>query len=605
MLRPLRTVLVLLALFALAWDSSPLQAQSTLHTTRVASGLSSPVFATAPVGDSARLFIVEQGSGSSGRLRLLDLTQNPPLLQVTPYLTVTPIMAGGEQGLLGLAFHPDFANNGYFFVYYTNTAGNNTVVRYQANAPYSTSTSANPASATAVLTISHPVNSNHNGGWIAFGPDHYLYIATGDGGSGNDPPNNAQNLNVRLGKMLRIDVDGDDFPGDTANNYANPPGNPFYGATAGLDEIWLYGLRNPWRDSFDRLTGDLWIGDVGQGAVEEVDIVAAGVGGQNLGWRCKEGNNCTGLTGCTCTDPALLSPVHTYAHTGGNCTVIGGYRYRGGALCSFQGVYFFADYCSSKIWSCTWNGSAIQNLTDRTSELAPGGGLSINSISSFGEDAAGELYICDLGGELFKIVPGTVVDCNQNGVHDGCDLANGTSHDWNGNGVLDDCEPTPGTASCFGDGTTPAGCPCANTGALGRGCENSAATGGARLEAAGPPASDKVVLVSSGELPGVLTIFLQGDALNPAGSPFGDGLLCAAGAQRLLYAKNASAGTAHAPQPGDLSITQRSAQLGDPIFPLSGQVRYYQAYYRDPELGFCPAPSGDSWNVSSLFAITW
>ncbi len=583
----------------------PLAAQTTMHTTRVASGLTNPVFVTAPVGDFNRAFIVEQGSGTSGRLRILDLTQNPPVLQATAYLTVTPILASGEQGLLGLAFHPDFANNGYFFVYYTNTAGNNQVVRYQANAPYSTSTTADATTATQVMTISHPLNSNHNGGWIAFGPDNYLYIDTGDGGSGNDPPNNAQNINVRLGKMLRINVDADDFPADPANNYANPTDNPFYGATAGLDEIWHFGLRNPWRSSFDRLTGDLWIGDVGQNAVEEVDFVPAGMGGLNFGWRCTEGTSCTGLTGCVCNGPLLTPPVHTYGHTSGNCTVIGGYRYRGNVLCSFQGLYFFADYCSSRIWTFQWNGSIVSNLTDRTAQLAPGGGLAINSISSFGEDAAGELYICDLGGEVFKVIPGTIVDCNGNGVHDACDIANGTSHDWNGNGVPDDCEPTPATASCFGDGSTPTPCPCANTGAAGRGCENSALTGGARLDGVGLPGSDQVVLICTGELPAALTVFLQGDVLIANGITFGDGLRCTTGVLKRLYTKSASGGAAHAPEAGDPSIVARSTALGDPIVPSFGQVRYYQAYYVDSDPTFCPAPAGNTWNASSMLTITW
>jgi len=567
----------------------------------VASGLTLPLFVTEPPGDTSRLFIVEQRSGSTGRIRILDLTQNPPVLQATPYLSISPVSSNDEQGLLGLAFHPDFANNGYFFVYYTNTAGNNQVVRYQANAPYATSTTASAASATAVMTISHPTNSNHNGGWIAFGPDNYLYIDTGDGGSGNDPPNNAQNLNVRLGKMLRIDIDGDDFPADTANNYANPPTNPFYGATTGLDEIWHYGLRNPWRSSFDRLTGDLWIGDVGQGAIEEVDFVPAGQGGLNFGWRCTEGNNCTGLTGCVCNGPLLTAPVHTYGHTSGNCTVIGGYRYRGAAMCNFQGLYFFADYCSFKIWTVQWNGTAVTNLTDRTAMLAPGSGQSINSISSFGEDAAGELYICDLGGEVFKLGPGTIVDCNQNGTHDACDIANGTSHDLNANGVLDECEQA-GIAGCFGDGSAASACPCGNAGTTGRGCDNSAATGGARLEAVGQTSTDSVVLVSADELPSVPTIFLQGNLLVPAGIAFGDGLRCVAGSLKRLYVKSASGGVATAPTAGDPTITTRSTTMGDPIAPLSGQVRYYQAYYRDPSAGFCPPAL---FNVSSGVRISW
>jgi glucose/arabinose dehydrogenase len=603
--RILRTVSGLLLSCAALASLQPVQAQTTMRTTRVAAGLSNPLYVTAPVGDFSRAFIVEQRSGNIGRIRILDLTQNPPVLLPTPYLSVSPVATSDEEGLLGLAFHPDFANNGYFFVYYTNSSGNNQVVRYRANAPYTTSTTADAASATPVIPFAHPTNANHNGGWIAFGPDGYLYIDTGDGGSGNDPPGNAQNINSYLGKMHRLDINGDDFPGDATRNYAIPPTNPFAGATPGLDEIWLYGLRNPWRSSFDRLTGDLWIGDVGQGAIEEVDVIPAGMGGLNMGWRCQEGNNCTGLSGCTCFSTALTPPVHTYPHTGGNCSITGGYRYRGNAMCSFQGLYFFADYCTAKIWSVEWNGSAIQNLTERTAQLAPGGGLAINLITSFGEDAAGELYICDRGGEVFKIIPGPIVDCNLNGIHDGCDIANGTSHDWNGNGTLDECEPTPGTASCFGDGSTPTPCPCANTGMVGRGCENSSLTGGARLEGAGDPGNDQVVLISTGELPTVLTIFLQGNVSNPTGFLFGDGVRCVSGSLKRLYSHNAVGGIAHAPNVGEPSITTQSTNLGDPLFPLSGQVRYYQAYYRDPVLSFCSSPPGNTWNVSSMFTITW
>jgi hypothetical protein len=273
-------------------------------------------------------------------------------------------------------------------------------------------------------------------------------------------------------------------------------------------------------------------------------------------------------------------------------------------MCSFQGLYFFADYCSAKIWTVEWTGSAVSNLTDRTTQLAPGGGLAINSITSFGEDAAGEIYICDRGGEVFKIGPGPIVDCNQNGVHDGCDISSGNSHDWNNNGVLDECEPT-GSASCFGDGSTQTACPCANTGTLGRGCDNSAVTGGAKLEAAGDPASDTVVLISSGELPTVLTIFLQGNLLNTNGVTFGDGVRCAAGSLKRMYAKNAVGGIVHAPATGDPSITTQSTNLGDPIFPLSGQIRYYQAYYRDPDPTFCTTPASNTWNVSGMITITW
>jgi glucose/arabinose dehydrogenase len=587
LLRASTTVLTIAALSAL----HPAQAQNTVHATRVANGLVNPLYVTAPTGDFNRLFIVEQRSGSIGRIRILDLTQNPPVLLATPYLSISPVAVNDEQGLLGLAFHPDFANNGYFYVNYTNSAGTTVVARYTANAPYMTSVTADATSAQTVLTQAQP-QVNHNGGWTAFGPDGMLYIDFGDGGNANDTgaghtvaTGNAQDLTTWLGKQLRIDVNGDDFPSDPNKNYAVPPTNPFYGAIPGLDEIWNYGLRNPWRASFDRLTGDMWIGDVGQNAIEEVDFIPAGAGGLNLGWRCMEGNNCTGLTGCVCMAASLTDPVYTYAHSGGNCTVIGGYRYRGSALCSFQGLYFFADYCTAKVWTVAWNGTTVTNLTDRTAQLAPGGGLAINSITSFGEDAAGELYICDRGGEVFKIGPGTITDCN-------------------GNGVLDECEPT-GTAGCFGDGSTPTACPCANIGALGRGCDNSELTGGARLDGFGDPTVDSLVLMSSGERANAPTIFVQGDLLDANGILFGDGVRCATGSLKRLYVKIASSGVVHAPEPGDPSISAQSTILGDPIIPGFGALRYYQAYYRDPDPAFCPAPSGNAYNMSSMLTITW
>jgi len=601
----------MLLVIAVASSLPTAEAQLSMRTSRVASGLVLPLYVTAPTGDFNRLFIVEQRSGSTGRIRILDLTQNPPVLQVTPYLSISPVSGNDEQGLLGLAFHPDFANNGYFYVNYTNSVGTTVVARYQANAPYMSSTTAVAASAQTVLTQSQP-QANHNGGWMGFGPDNLLYVNLGDGGNFNDTGTghnpslgNAQDLTTWLGKQLRIDIDGDDFPADANRNYAVPASNPFVGSPPVLPEIWQYGLRNPWRASFDRLTWDMWIADVGQGAIEEVNLIPAGVGGLNFGWRCTEGNSCTGLSGCVCNGPTLTPPVHTYAHTGGNCSISGGYRYRGNALCSYQGLYFLADYCTARIWTLEWNGSAVQNLTERTAELAPGGGLSIGSITSFGEDAAGELYICDRGGEVFKIVPGTITDCNLNGVHDACELSSGASLDWNGNGVPDECEPTPAIAGCFGDGSTPTACPCNNTGAPGRGCENSALAGGVRLDAAGEPALDQVVLISTRELPTALTVFLQFQTINANGVTFGDGVRCGSGPMKRLYTKNANAGTAHAPVVGEQSITARSTARGDPLSPNSGQVRYYQAYYRDPNPGFCPTPQGDTWNISSMLTITW
>jgi glucose/arabinose dehydrogenase len=460
-------------------------AQFTLNTTRIASGLSRPVYVTAPPGDTSRIFVLEQRTGSTspatGRIRIINLPANT--LNATPYLSIGGLAAGNEQGLLGMTFHPNFLQNGYFYVHTTIaaqsgvSAGSVVITRYRANPPYATSTTADPASAAVLLTVLEP-DSNHNTGWIAFGPDGNLYIPLGDGGCGNDtnctnpasvnPPGhtpgtgNAQDLTDNLlGKILRLDVDGpDNIPGnaddaDPANGkpYRIPAGNPFNG-TNGDREIWAFGVRNPWRDSFDRLTGDLWIADVGQDAREEVNFVPNGSGaGWNFGWRCMEGNRCTGLAGCTCNAASLTLPVLEYVHTGQTvippftiqgCSLTGGYVYRGNAIPCFRGHYIFADYCSGDIWSFRRlpNGS-LADITNRTAQMAPGGGFAINNVTSFGEDASGELYICDQsGGEIFKIIPGSAsgTDCNNNGVPDSCDIANGTSTDANGNGVPDECE---------------------------------------------------------------------------------------------------------------------------------------------------------------------
>jgi glucose/arabinose dehydrogenase len=456
---PRRVGLLIAALFGAVLGTAA-TADAQYRATRIAVGLSNPLFVTAPEGDFNRAFIVEQRSGSIGRIRLFNLTTNT--LQPTPYLSISPVSTGSEQGLLGLAFHPDFLNNGYFWVNYTNSSGTTVIARYQAAAPYDTSTSA-VAAGTTVLTVPQPF-SNHNGGWIGFGPDGYLYIGMGDGGSGNDPNGNGQNINSLLGKMLRIDVDGadnipgnaddDGFPADANRLYSNPADNPFAGAgVAGADEIYFTGLRNPWRNSFDRLTGDFYIGDVGQNAWEEIDFVHADAPPtpvKNFGWRCMEGNACTGLSGCTCNAATLTRPIWVYSHASGGCSITGGVVYRGCAIPSLQGTYFFADYCTSQIWSFNYDrsGNPVGSVTNRTAQLAPGGGVSVNSITSFGQDARGEVYICDQGGEVFKIVPTPMVDCNNNMQPDGCDIAIDPGLDTDNDGVIDACETS---ACCIAD----------------------------------------------------------------------------------------------------------------------------------------------------------
>ncbi|MDZ4753456.1 MAG: PQQ-dependent sugar dehydrogenase [Phycisphaerae bacterium] len=404
-----------------------------VRTKRIVTGLSYPTFVTHAPGDTTRLFVLEK----KGVIKIIDLATNTVL--ATPFLNIDPIVVGGasvndEQGLLGLAFHPDYATNGYFFVYYTASGTNfNTVARFKVS---SDPNIAEPTGLT-VIAWSDPF-SNHNGGWIDFGPDGYLYIASGDGGSGNDPGNRAQTItNMKLGKMLRIIPDVTD---SVAPHYTNPTDNPFVGEI-GDDEIWAYGLRNPWRCSFDRQTGDLWIADVGQNAVEEVNFQPAGAeGGWNYGWRCKEGNSCTGLSGCSCTDPNLIAPIKTHNHvsgTNGSFSITGGYVYRGCAYPELAGTYFYADWPLHNVWSFRYDGKTITEFTVRNSQITPSiDGFVVNQIASFGEDANGEMYIVDHGstttGQIFKIIPadGEVTcvepnpsDLNGDGLVDASDLA--------------------------------------------------------------------------------------------------------------------------------------------------------------------------------------
>ncbi len=445
-MRLTRTPAALLALASLGLGTGSASAQQTLTSERIATGLARPVLVTHAPGDRDRIFIVEQRTGSTGRVRIYDLTTNT--LLATPFLSVTGVATGSEQGLLGLAFHPDYANNGHFFVNYTASGTNATwVVRYTVSEDPNV---ADPGTAQPVITFSQP-QSNHNGGWIGFGPDGYLYIPTGDGGGANDqgtghsPGGNAQDItDNRLGKTLRLDVDGDDFPADPNRNYAIPLDNPFVGIT-GDDEIWAYGLRNPWRCSFDRETGDFWIADVGQNAWEEINVQpAASAGGENYGWRCMEGFACTGLDGCTCNHESLTLPIHAYSHAGGNCSISGGYVYRGATMPHLRGTYFFADFCSNRIWTLRYEDGQVVDLTERQAELVPDVG-SIASVSSFGEDARGELYICDLnGGEIFRIKPRCPVDLNGDGQVNTVDVltflnaytANDPVADFNNDGTI-------------------------------------------------------------------------------------------------------------------------------------------------------------------------
>jgi glucose/arabinose dehydrogenase len=363
----------------------------TIQLEPVASSLMSPV-TVANAGDgSGRLFIVQQ----EGQILILI---NGNILP-TPFLDIADVVGCcGEQGLLGLAFHPQYATNGFFYVNYTDNAGDTQVVRYTVSA--ADPNVADPDSAFPILNQDQPF-SNHNGGALAFGPDGYLYIPLGDGGSGGDPEENGQDLTTWLGKILRVDVNGDDFPGDPDLNYAVPPDNPFVNDPDALDEIWAYGVRNPWRCTFDRLTGDFFIADVGQGNWEEINFQpAASAGGENYGWDVLEGRHCfEDVPQGSCADflaGGSTLPVLEYSHALG-CSVTGGYRYRGQLYPQLDGIYFYSDLCSGTIWG------AIQDQQGRwVSQDLLDSGL---TVTTFGEDEEGEVYVADYsGGVLYQIV---------------------------------------------------------------------------------------------------------------------------------------------------------------------------------------------------------
>ncbi|MBK5256340.1 MAG: PQQ-dependent sugar dehydrogenase [Vicinamibacteria bacterium] len=365
---------------------SVVQGTPNLIAARVAAGLSSPLDLQAVAGDRARLFVVEQ----PGRIRII---RGVALLSA-PFLDVSArITAGGERGLLGLALHPQFSANGRLFVNYTDRTGDTHVSEFRALA--SAGDTADPASEREVLFVRQPF-SNHNGGGLTFGTDGFLYIGLGDGGSGGDPLGNAQNLGTRLGKMLRIDVNG-------ALPFAVPSDNPFVGRSGALPEIWAYGLRNPWRFSVDRGTGDLYIGDVGQGALEEIDVgLASRGGGENYGWNSMEGTRCfSPSSGCNMS--GLTLPVAEYGRSDG-FSVTGGVVYRGCRMPGYAGHYFYADYGSGVIRSFRFDAGRAAEARDWTTALS-GPGRVIRNPSSFGVDADGEMYIVDYDGEVYRIDP--------------------------------------------------------------------------------------------------------------------------------------------------------------------------------------------------------
>jgi glucose/arabinose dehydrogenase len=389
---------------ALAAIAAPSLAQSQPEaTTRLhCQGIYYPVAITTPPApaDAGRIFIL-------GRLGQISIASaGTGAVNPNPFLDFSALVTTvGDGGALGLAFDPNYSTSGLFYVYYNQApSGDAILARYHVSADPNR---ADPASAQILFRYPRPIG--HNSGWIGFSPiDGYLYLTSGDAGTGvtPDPNNNAQTLTNNLyGKLLRLDPSGDDFPDDPQRNYRIPPSNPFVGLP-GDDEIFAYGLRNVWRASFDRSTGDLWMADVGQDQREEIDFhPAAAPGGQNYGWRCTEGTFCTGLTGCTCNGPTLTPPIYEYDHTVGR-SITGGYVYRGSAIPTARGAYFFADFQFNRVWSLRYNGSTVSDLRERTADFVPRSGPAPANISAFGEDAAGELYLCDYGNaRIFKVIP--------------------------------------------------------------------------------------------------------------------------------------------------------------------------------------------------------
>jgi hypothetical protein len=352
----------------------------TLALSTVVTGLDSPVFLTAPAGDR-RQFIVERG----GRIRIRD----NGAMRAIPFLDISGrVSTAGEGGLLSMAFHPQYAANGQYFIYFTDNAGDIVVERRTVSANPNLS---DPTSALEIIRIAHPTFSNHYGGLLAIGADGHLYLGTGDGGGEGDPQRNAQNLDSLLGKLLRLDIGA----ATAGAPYAIPAGNPYAGQIGRRGEIWAYGLRNPWRYAFDG--AQLYVADVGQQLREEVDISPAAAGGLNYGWNLMEGSLC--YNALTCSSAGLVLPAFEYDHSGGGCSITGGYVYRGAALPELAGRYFYSDYCAGFLKSFVASGAGVGEQIDWAV-------AKVGAVVSFGRDADGELYLIGANGTIYQIVRG-------------------------------------------------------------------------------------------------------------------------------------------------------------------------------------------------------
>ncbi|MDP6540188.1 MAG: PQQ-dependent sugar dehydrogenase [Planctomycetota bacterium] len=495
-----------------------------IASVRIAAGFDTPTFLCSPPGDSQRLFVTTENG-------VVFVIENGRVLG-QPFLDLSGVVAQNTEGLLGMAFHPDHATNGLFYLVYQDVAQVSHLVQYGLTGDANV---ADPASAVVILGPQPQPHLVHNWSCLQFGPDGMLYVGIGDGGPANDPNGYGQDLSTTFGKLLRLDVD---LPAPHV-----PPDNPFVGVPGAEEAIWAFGLRQPWRFSFDRATGDLWIADVGQADREELNFQpAASTGGENYGWRCMEGTSCTGASGCACDDPSWVDPIHDYPHEGGNCCVIGGAVYRGAAMPAERGKYFFGDFCTGRVWSVRYDGSSASELTERTAELAPCGAAGIDLLVSFGEDADGELYLLDkAGGEVFKIVPA-------------------------GSTAWTTCTSAPNSA---GPGAW-----------ISHGGTTSIAAGDFELRA-------------DAAIAGQFGLFYYGPQQTRI--PFGDGFRCVAGAVWRLNPPQVVEPGGHAARAVDFDAPPAPGGSID-----AGDTRFFQFWYRDPQ-----GPGGTGFNLSDALSVTF
>jgi glucose/arabinose dehydrogenase len=422
-----------------------------LHLELVTDQIGKPVYVTSPPGDPDRVMIVDQWDNTgAGNIWLIK----DGVLQPEPFLELRPVDTGYSTGLLCAAFAPDYETSGHFYVFYNDPTGDVRISRFSVSADPDV---ADRGSEELIVMIPQPT-AIHPGGWLGFGPDGYLYFSCGDGGPGGDLYRRGQDPTTILGKMIRIDVGADDFPLDPQRNYAIPPTNPFLGGPA-LDEIWALGVRNPWRCSFDRLTGDLYIADVGQLSWEEINFEPAGfAGGANYGWRCREGTH-PYESDPECEGVVFDEPFHEYGHTQGLCSITGGFVYRGTAIPALEGKYVFADYCTRRMWSLRYDGSNLTDLVEHPVVVDDPPCLELEWVTSFGEDASGELYVCAHPGQVFKITdlaPGDPDGCEdlcpcdcalpQDGIVKFADLV-ALLGQWGGPGACDCAAPANGVVN--------------------------------------------------------------------------------------------------------------------------------------------------------------